>query len=205
MHTVYVTFSGTACAHRGWCCLFWEGPSPPHYIPSFFLTCLTPPEVCVCCLPIKGFQATEVTKPTTATKTALLLGGARRGLCESFLFISLLALIHLPWLLSRSSYQGCRENKKKRLTWKEKNGVSGDLLREKVQGWAQMLTKIPPFYHLPCTIHRHFIWIPKPGQVGVSKLPAQQLIESNSKNIPTTQLKNGQKTLIAISPNQMYR
>ena len=157
MHTVYVTFSGTACAHRGWCCLFWEGPSPPHYIPSFFLTCLTPPEVCVCCLPIKGFQATEVTKPTTATKTALLLGGARRGLCESFLFISLLALIHLPWLLSRSSYQGCRENKKKKAHMERKEWSFRRPLERKSAGMStdahQNTTFLPPSMHNPQALY----------------------------------------------------
>ena len=67
-------------------------------------------------------------------------------------------------------------------------------MREKAQELAQLITKISAFYHLPCTICRHFIWITSPGNAEVSKLPAQQLIPTKSKTKQTVKLKNGQKS-----------
>ena len=53
------------------------------------------------------------------------------------------------------------QREKRRLTWKEKNGVSGDLLKETTQITATAHQK-SPLYNLPCTTCRHSIWFPKP-------------------------------------------
>ena len=84
----------------------------------------------------------------------------RRDLWDSFLYINLLALIPQTWLLIRSSYQVSRD-------WKEKNGISGDLLREKAQGLVQLLSK----YHCCTTFHS-----PPTGTLSRSQNPALHLV-----------------------------
>lgn len=63
--------------------LFFFSLSLPH---SFLL--YGPPEVCVSCMPSDGFQATEVTKGTTARKTNLRLREPR-GISMRTFFISI--------------------------------------------------------------------------------------------------------------------
>ena len=107
------------------------------------------------------------------------------------------------WLRIQASDHMYRE--KKEAPMEKKRWSFSRHLGRKCTGMSQMLTKISPFYHLPCITSRHLRRIPKPGQAEVSKLPAWQLLPAQQQTKSTTQLKNGQKFWIYISLNQIDR
>ena len=154
---------------------------------SFILTLLTPSEPYMRCQPIEGFQPTEVTKLTPAQR----MFTQRTRWVKILLYINLPALMHLKSAIDTSSYHVYRDYQRG-LPWKGNEGVSTHLLRGKATGMSTAAHNISPFYHFPCTTHRHLIRIPKAGQVGFSQLPARQMIPPRSKTKETTQLKNGQ-------------
>lgn len=74
-------------------------------------------------------------------------------------------------------------------------------LGRKAQGCVQLLTKISTLNYLPCTNHRNWIWIPKPGQAVGSILEAWPPRAKQDNTI----FENGQKSWIDISLNEIYK
>lgn len=97
------------------------------------------------CLPINGFSNRGYQTHCSGTDR-IFTQGTRRDLRESFLSISLPALIHTTWLLIRSSYQVHRENKSSS-HGKKKNF---EILEEKrrstgnIAATHQNVTSVPP-------------------------------------------------------------
>lgn len=138
-------------------------------------------------------RATAVAKTTRLPKTDLLPREAG-GFSGSTCFISV-PQPSFPAPGFRSglpSYRVHRENTES-LTWKEKDGVAGDLLREKAQRFAQLPTKISPWDHLPRTTRRPFIRVPKRRSgLRFQMSPAAADATHTNQEKPTTQWKDGQ-------------
>ena len=122
--------------------------------------------------------------------------GGGGGRLVTPLFIS----IHLPASGQISIPAVCREPK--RLAGKEKDGVSGDLRREKAQGVTRLLPKGPPFYHLPCTTLRHFLLIPQPRSGCGFPISSSTTDTSQQPNKTQSPRQTWQKTCIDISRNR---
>ena len=149
----------------------------------------TPPHTGMSYFPVLGLQATAMIPAPKGTKTDLSPWEPRGMSVRPFFLSSDRPETTRP-LFRSGIHTRCLSGSRAAPTWTSRHRESGDLLREKAQGFVQLLTKIAPFYHLPCTSHRHFIHIPKLGQAGVSKVPARPLIPPNSQTKQKTQLKN---------------
>ena len=102
------------------------------------------------CMPIDGFQVTEVTKTTRVTNTDLW-PRVPEGISVRAFFISSYQPSFSSPAFRSDLPTTCRERRDSHV---KKRTVSGDLLREKAHRWAQLLTKISPFVHLaskPCS------------------------------------------------------
>ena len=133
----------------------------------------------------------------------ILNPGSLGGIFKGAFFIS----INWPSF----TWPGFRSCLHTRCIWRMKEAHmerKGQSFRSPLEGKSTVIsTASSPKYHhfLPCTIHRHFIQIPKPWSGWVLKLQSQQLKHLNSITKPKTQLINGQKTRIDIPLNQIYR
>lgn len=180
------------CTIKSWffCSFFF----PLFLFPTFFLILLTPPEVCLSCLPIHDFQATEVTNPPQWQKGLLPRGPG--GICVTAFWI----LIYQPEF-TQPGLRSCPPSYQMYIVIKggshgKKKMVCLETLQEKKH---RNEPSCSPKYHHLTTFHEQpagpLSRSQSPGQARVEKLPAQQLTRpSNSKpKTTTTHLKNGQK------------
>ena len=154
---------------------------PFFLLSSLFLTLLTPPEACVSCLPINGLQAKQrFPKPPQGQREIIYPGSQEGSLPQLSLYQS--TSFNSPDLASDQVFTPGVEREKKRLTWRETNGVAGDLLEGKSTGTSaaahQIITILAPSIHDPQALDPY----PKPQSLaGASELPAQQLMQLISK------------------------
>ena len=133
------------------------------------------------CLPIDDFQAMEMTKPTTATKTGLLLR-ALEGITVRafFLYVNLGALNHPTWLQLQFSYQVYR---KKRI------GSHG---KERMEFQETSWEKKDKDWHSCSATYHHFntIHAQPAGTLSGSQIPVQAGFEITSSSTDTTKQQN---------------
>lgn len=159
---------------------------------SFSLPLLTPPEACVTALPISGFEPQRLPKPPDCLRQ-IFCPGRREGSRGVLALYPSPSLHSLHLAVNQVFLPTGFIERTQSLTWKEKEGVAGDLLREKALGFAQLPTKISPWDHLPRTTRRPFIRVPKRRSgLRFQMSPAAADATHTNQEKPTTQWKDGQ-------------